>query len=565
MNLLALLHLPIWAVLAAAVAAPTYRITGTVHSARDGSAIPHAHLRLAPTDEGSEPTSDNASAIESFSDDSGHFALTPPGAGRWVITVSARGYHQQGYMQHEQFQSALVLSPSTPDLDLDLRIEPNAAIAGTVLDEAGEPVRDAQVTLFAAPPPESELNLAPRGPLQVRTTDDLGHYELSGLEPGAYRVSVSARPWYASAARPQRGATTSTSALDVVYPTTWYPGATDPDAADLLTLQPGDTRSADFNLLALPSTHLRVNFSSPPRNAENPDRRQRFGLPQLERISGSAPTFVPPSIIFNEAGQTELGGLTPGLYRVRFPGNASSSEPLFLRVTATSPREVDLSAALPAVHISFTFEGLAPVQRAQVSLTDVVTGARFDFTPPPPEAPGASSEAQPGGPRRRFNSRFGDGRTLDVPAGRYRVSVFGSEALFLSGIDATGASVHGNLVDLRESSTTLALHVQTDPATVRGICRLHGQPVAGAMVLLIPASLGQTGSIPVIRRDQSDSDGSFSLPRVNPGQYILVAIQNGWSINWRDPATLQRYLLNGVPISPTRGTTVKQTIQVQAP
>lgn len=569
MTLPGLLLLLVSVLSAAPTTAPTYRVTGTVHSARDGSAIPHAHLRLAPTDEESGFTSDNATTIEAFSDDAGHFALTAPGAGRWVITASARGYHQQGYMQHEQFQSALVLSPGTPDVDLDLRIEPDASIAGSVLDEAGEPVRDAQVMLSAAPPPESELNLSPRGPLQVRTTDDLGHYELSGLEPGAYRVSVSAKPWYASAARPSRGdASPSASALDVVYPTTWYPGSTDPDAADLLTLQPGDTREADFNLLALPATHLRVNLSaSPSRSGESAERRQRLGLPQMERISGSAPSFVPPSIVFNEAGQTELGGLTPGLYRVRFPSNAGSSEPLFLRVTANSPREVDLSAALPAVHIGFTMVGLTPGQSAQVSLTDVATGARFDFTPPPPEAPGAPPQGQPTTQRRRFAGHFGagDGRTLDLPSGRYRVGASGSEALYLTGIDATGASVHGNLVDLRETAATLVLHVETDPATIRGICRLHGQPVAGAMVLLIPASLGQTGSIPVIRRDQSDSDGSFSLPRVNPGQYILVAIQNGWGVNWRDPATLQRYLLNGVPLAPTRGATIRQTMEVQSP
>ena len=192
-------------------------------------------------------------------------------------------------MQHEQFQSALVLSPGTPELDLDVRIEPDATIAGSVLDEAGEPVRDAQITLFSAPPPESELNLAPRGPLQARTTDDLGHYELSGLEPGAYRVSVSARPWYAAAARPQRSSTpASSSTFDVVYPTTWYPGATDPDAADVLTLQPGDTREADFNLLAVPATHLRVSPAVPSRNPDRPGRGAPGRLPQLERISGCA-------------------------------------------------------------------------------------------------------------------------------------------------------------------------------------------------------------------------------------------------------------------------------------
>ncbi len=566
MNLLAFLFLSLWLVSAAPATAPVYKITGTVHSARDGSVIPHAHLLLSPTYEGVESTSDNAAPEETFSDALGHFALSAPGAGRWVITTSARGYHAQGYLQHEQFQSALVLSPSTPDLDLDLRLQPDASISGAVLDEAGEPVRDAQVTLFAAPPSESELNLAPRGALQVRTTDDLGHYELSGLEPGAYRLSVSAKPWYASAARPQQGGSSGASAaLDVIYPTTWYPETTEPDTADLIVLQAGDAREADFTLLALPATHLRLDLPTAPRNGQNPGRRQIFGMPLLERISGAAISYVPPSIAFNQAGQTELGGLAPGLYRVRFAGNSGSSEPLFLRVTANSPREVDLSAALPAVHVSFTFTGLAAGRNAQVSLTDVVTGARFDFTPPLHDAPGAPPDGQSPGQRHRFGGRAGEGRTLDLPTGRYRVSVSGSEALYLTGIDGSGVFVHGDLVDLRETAATLVLHVGSDPAMIRGFCRLHGQSVVGAMVLLVPASLGQTGSIPVIRRDQSDSDGSFALPRVIPGPYILVALENGWGVNWRDPATLQRYLLHGIALSPGGGATVRQTVEVQSP
>lgn len=564
MSLFGLLLFPV--LLAAPQAAPTYRITGTVHSARDGSLIAHAHLQLAPASDQLAAVSDNVRLPEAFSDDVGRFAMDTPGAGRWVITASARGFHQQGYLQHEQFQTALVLSSGAPSLDLDLRLTPDAAIAGSVLDEAGEPVRDAQVTLFSAPPPESELNALPRGPLQVRTTDDLGHYELDGLELGAYRVSVTARPWYASAGRPQRGAPDAigASALDVVYPVTWYPGASDPQAADVLTLQPGDTRQADFSLLAMPATHLRMNTSSPPRTDAGEHRRPRAGLPQLDRISGTTPSFVPPLILFNEGGQAELGGLAPGLYRVRFPGNLDSSEPLFLRITSNSPREVDLSAALPAVHVSFTFQGLPHGQTSQVTLTDLSTGARFDFFPPPPDVPAQSSEGQHPG-RHRFGGRFRDGRTLDVPAGRYRVTVAGTEAVYLTGIDATGATVHGNLIDLRETAPNLVLHVGNDPATVRGICLLHGRPFAGAMVVLVPASLGQSGSIPLILRDQSDSDGSFLLPRVVPGPYILVAIQNGWNLDWRNPATLDRYLLHGVPVAPARGVTLQQTLEVQSP
>ena len=550
-------------------AAPThaaYRISGVVHSARDGAVVPHAHLRLAAAGASDAAMSDNGD--EAYTDDQGRFDLPVSGPGRWQLTTSARGFYPQGYDQHENYQSDLVLTPATPQMQLDVRIEPDSAISGFVLDDAGDAVRGAQVSLFPAPAPEADLTDQPRGPIQIGQTDDRGHYELSGLSPGGYRLAVAAVPWYASTAgRIQRTGTTQTNpAFDVVFPTTWYPGATDAEAADTLTLHPGDTREADFNLLPVPATHLRVDLTRSARGPANDgDRRSPAGLPQMERISGSGAVSAPPMIVFDGAGQAELGGLAPGLYRVRFP-NAPNGEALFLRITTGSQRELDLSAALPAVHLSFRFDGLDEehdTQRAQVTLTDLSTGTRFDFVPPRAED---EPPAEAVSPRRRFRGRAaGDGHTLDVPPGRYRISLSRAGTAYLTGIAATGADVHGNLIDLRQGSATVTLHVETAPATVHGICTQHGQPLSGAMVLLVPASLGQTGSIPLVARDETNTDGSFDLKNVSPGQYILVAIDHGWDINWHDPATLARYLLGGVPLSPSRGVTVRQNVEAQSP
>ncbi len=548
----------------AAPVSPVYRISGAVHSARDGAPIPHARLHLTSASSDGESTSDNTN--EAFSDDQGRFDLTVSGPGRWQVTASARGFFPQGYDQHENFQSDLVLTPAAPQMEIDLRIQPDSSIAGFVLDDVGEPVRGAQVSLFPAPAAQSDLTDQPRGPIQIRQTDDRGHYELSGLQPGSYRVSVSAQPWYASAAgRVQRTGSTVTNPLfDVVFPVTWFPGATDAEAAETIQLHPGDTREADFSLLPVPATHLRVNLNRSGRETGGDnERRLQTGVPQLERISASGVAYAPPMLVFDGAGQAELGGLSPGLYRVRLPGT-SNGESLFLRVTTGSQRELDLSAALPAVHITFRLEGLAEdAQRPLVTLTDLGSGTRFDFVPP---SPGDAEPPSGGrGPHRRFSGRSDDGRTLEAPPGRYRVSLSRAGSAYLTGITASGADVHGNVLDLRQSAATVTLHVETAPATVRGICHLKGHPLSGALVLLVPASLGQPGSIPVVHRDETNTDGSFDLRDVSPGQYILVAIDRGWDVNWHDPATLARYLINGIPLSPTHGANVRQNVEAQSP
>ena len=65
------------------------------------------------------------------------------------------------------------------------------------------------------------------------------------------------------------------------------------------------------------------------------------------------------------------------------------------------------------------------------------------------------------------------------------------------------------------------------------------------------------------RRDESDSDGTFTLRQVIPGRYIAVAILNGWSLEWGDPAVLNPYLEKGEKITVTTEKAPNLTLQVQ--
>ena len=79
--------------------------------------------------------------------------------------------------------TAVVLSAAVPSLELTFKLYPNAAIDGFVLDEAGEPVRQAQLTLLAIPPAgPGELHRPPQ-PHGDTNTDDRGYYEFPGSPP----------------------------------------------------------------------------------------------------------------------------------------------------------------------------------------------------------------------------------------------------------------------------------------------------------------------------------------------------------------------------------------------
>ena len=69
------------------------------------------------------------------------------------------------------------------------------------------------------------------------------------------------------------------------------------------------------------------------------------------------------------------------------------------------------------------------------------------------------------------------------------------------------------------------------------------------MVVLVPRNI--SAFLGLIRRDQSDSDGSFALRDVVPGQYTVVAIQDGWTLDWAQPQVIGSYLPKGVAVTIT--------------
>ena len=96
---------------------------------------------------------------------------------------------------------------------------------GTVSDETGEPIRRAQVHLYEDRDLDGIRSTQQR---RMFSTDDRGMYEIPDVAPGNYLLSVSAQPWYAAGVNGVHSPMQSNdSALDVAYPTIFYPDAVD--------------------------------------------------------------------------------------------------------------------------------------------------------------------------------------------------------------------------------------------------------------------------------------------------------------------------------------------------
>jgi hypothetical protein len=537
-----------------------YSITGIVVSSMDESPVPHAHLNAVQVFPGRTGTTFRGqgppSGIGADADDHGRFVLVVPSAGKWRLMASAIGFVAQAYNGHDGFSSAVVLTQSGPQIDLHFRLAPEAEIEGTVLDEAGEAVRNARVVLEHRPAPSPDREQQEFRNRMVVQTDDRGVYDFSGLAPGDYRVMVDAKPWYSTSLQPRinNGPLSQDPALDVTYQLTWFPGVDDPAQAETLSLKPAEIRRAEFQLVPIPAVH--VIF---PNSPSGDIASRRFpSYPVLERVdvTGSAMTTSLPNGI-GSRDRIEIGGLAPGLYRMRVPGGDQATQNRLIQIRAGDSRVVD-AATVSSETANITIETDSPDDERSlgVQLINVENGARFTQV-----SENMFFRARAGA---SSSTRESQQPLIQVPPGRYEVRLGGRDS-YLLGIAAKGAEVSGRFLTVRAGDVSLKLRTARGRATVNGVAVADSKPIEGAMVVLVPAGLGDPGCFANVVRDQTNTDGSFDLTDIVPGQYILIAVTNGWKINWSDSATLQHYLTQGVPLDIRADARLTQEVTAQQP
>jgi 5-hydroxyisourate hydrolase-like protein (transthyretin family) len=501
-----------------------YRISGTVVNSVTGQPLPQVRVFLA------RPQAREDQEVVITGPD-GRFLFGNVPAGKYALAAGKPGFLMQGFEEHENYSSAIVVGPGLSAEDLVFRIHPAGVIAGQIADEQNEPVRDAQVMLLRSRLQDGTRSMRRAG---QTNSDDRGQYRFALLPPGTYFVVVSARPWYAAYTafpnNPNREAKEpleATVPLDVTYPIVYYPGATESNQATPLTLAAGDHLTADFTLTAVRSLHIRVRTPK----AEANEGFRVLAMPEVfQGVNLRLP--IPLQTTRSKPGEVDVSGLPPGQYRLQivFPGRESTSYTQELDLQ--SDTEIDPGSTDQSQTISGTLrmqDGSRLPAGATVALRNNTSGD------------GVGARVSPDG-QFQFNYQ------QVIPRANYEVAI-GTQNMFLVSLSASGARVTGRTIEIRGSD---AIHLSI--VASQGIGRIDGtavsgddaKPMAGVMVLLVPHDPANNAIL--IRRDQSDSDGTFTLPSVVPGQYTLLAIRNGWDLEWMNPAVLKPYLQAGEPV-----------------
>jgi hypothetical protein len=522
-----------------------YRVIGTVVDSTTGARLGGAQVTITSLDTGD--------AAGMLTDENGRFVFEDVPAGKYVLSAKRKGYLEQLYKQHQQFSTAIITGPGLNTENLRFELRRGATLSGVVTDEAGEPVRNAQVSLF-----QQELFPGLRNTFQrgATITNDIGQFRFGGLLPGTYFLAVSATPWYAQRGQsyfinpprnsdgapqtdePEMRVIPPEPQLDVVYPPTFFPNSPDLAGAAPIALRSGDAEVADIHLQAVPGSRmiLRIPVTKESANVWA-NVTQQWIEGQTFNVAAAVQHIAP--------GMLEISGLPPGRVDVTVNSNGIPRWHRSVQVSDNNS-EINIGEASRLVKVTGVArfaDGLPPNVPLRFRLKSTTANTWYQLA----SQKDGTFELQQDG----------------LPPGQYEILIMQSREAVVRNITATNAKVLSSRAFEITGAGDVKLEVLMSRGTgsITGFALKDGRPVDGVMVALVPDDSEHN---PVLfRRDQSDSNGSFNLTGIHPGKYTLIALEDGWDIEWLEPGILKKYLAAGerVEVAPNAKLELKVSVQ----
>ena len=391
--------------------------------------------------------------------------------------------------------------------DVDVRLPRAGALSGRVLDEQNQPLMRVQVRVLGRPYPGREFTSMGYGEM----TDDQGRYRLPGLQPGDYYVQ-------AEGMHPAGPSSPDEESREAYVPT-FYPGTPNQAEASLLSLGIGE-EITDLDIRLVRGRTFKISglvLDAEGKPAGGAQVSVSFGSPGRGMNSGH---------VARADGTFEFVTLPPGDYVLSARARDSSWERpeegvAGVRVAVVS---TDVENVTLAMHRGVTVQG-------QV----VTSGGGL----PPFESTGFKAVLETPdslGPRRSTPVEIDQNWRFQVdhvfsPAMVRLQGAFPPE-WFLQAVRYRGRDVSDTPTGFESDPTfrDLQLVLSDRPARIQGVVRDDtGKPAAMAQVVIFaPDVEPQTGPImgPLVRRRtaRARADGTYVLPRLSAGEYLIVAI-----------------------------------------
>lgn len=541
------------------------------------------------------------SQIRIMTDNQGRFGFRDLPAGGFRVTSTRPGWVDGSYGRTRPAGPTLALSLADGERVSGVVIPMwrYAAIAGTVVDESGDPlvnlpVRVMRKLTYGGKP---RLTVA-----QMDATDDRGQYRVTNLEPGEYVVLVPAqqqgmtdlpvslngdmaREVVAVRARTEAvaaagggggafffaGGPTSAANAGVgedgrplAFPTVFYPNVQASTRASIVALGSGEERTAvDFQLKGVPVARISGTVMGP----DGPGVGAQLTLVPSES-DDNATTYETFTANADGQGRYTFSGVTPGQYTLRVmrqprqagqPGemrmvSADGANVMVRSVVSPGgpqlPTEPVLWAEMPLAVGGKDIPEVPVSLRAGIKLMGTLQFNGSAERPPTDRYTAVQVALEPADPRPGItNARgrietTGQIHTVGVPPGRYFVRVMGGyqnwsmHSVMVNGRDATVVPI-----EFTGSDVTGAVLTFTDrPSKLVGQVTTDAG-MGGVAVLVFPSeSSAWTGYGSASRRmanTRADKDGKFEVSNLPAGDYFVVAITDKIANDWQNPKFLE--------------------------
>jgi hypothetical protein len=474
------------------------------------------------------------------SDENGQYEITELPAGQYRVTAAKLGFMTFSYGQHvDEDRGALIdIGASETRTRIDVVLPRYSNVMGRVVDEFGDPVENAAVTLSQIKYQGGRRRLVSVSAMSGRTSDDLGRYRVYAVPPGDYVVSASVGQVVAF----QSGTGVSGYAL------TYFPNTSDPRQAQLVSvLRAQDVPGVDFVLVPTPTATVsgtKLGWNGQPFG----------GSLTLTTSQRSGAIVTPPAgaRIYDD-GRFEFPNVAPGDYVIQGqegqsgPGREGQFASAFVTVNGADVPDVLLQST-PGSTISgrVAFQGDGPTVP---SLTIMTSRADFDRTP------NATAQGDVGPDLRFVMTGIRGPRRIAVgrlPAGWMLKSVT------VGGVDVTDVPLPFGSPDQSLDDVEVVLTSQITELSGT-VVDSRGDLSSEYSLLVFPADRDRwyPGSR-YFRRAGPASGGTFSVRGLPPSDYYVAPV-GGWAVlkdggdAWQDPEFLESIALRATRATLTEG------------
>ena len=474
-------------------------------------------------------------------DADGKFEFKEVIAGRYNVSASKGSYVALQYGQLRPFEPGKpleILAGQTLE-KVDFALPKGAILTGRVLDEFGDPLPDAMVSVQRYQNMGGQRRLIPAG--RTSSTNDVGEFRLFAVPPGQYYLSATLRPMGMGGDVEDRSG----------YAATYFPGTTNIAEAQKVTVGLGQIVS-DMNMTLMPTRVSRVTGTA----VDSQGRPMTGMVTAMPRTDSMMMMFGPPAQIKPD-GSFVVSGLAPGRYMLQVRGPTNDGESAYteitvagddvngLRLVATSPsafsgRVIVDSAAAQGFRPSSVRLGLTPTQTdmMMMGMPSQPAVLKDDLTFELKAAPGQFRLTM-------FNQPTG----WTIRAVRYRNS----------DVTDTGIEIRPG-EDLAEVEVELTNRL-TDLSGV--VTNAKGEAIKDYSVIVFPSDRDKwTPNSRYMRTSRPDQDGRYKVSGVPPGQYLVIALDYLDQNEWNDKDFLEKIRARATTFSLNDGETKSVDLRI---